>query len=59
LNKTQQRKLQRAQHKQYKREMLAKMEGEVLNLGHVKILLKDQNAAATAGRLAKPIPVLS
>ena len=31
LNKTQRRKLQRAQHKQQKREKLAQMENEILN----------------------------
>jgi hypothetical protein len=36
LNKTQRHKLQRARHKQQKREMLAKMEGEVLYPEHIK-----------------------
>jgi hypothetical protein len=49
LNKTRRRQLQRARHKQQKREMLAKMEGEVLNPEHVKSPLKDQNVAAAAG----------
>jgi hypothetical protein len=43
LNKTQRCKLQRARHKQQKREKLAKMEGEIFNPIHVKIPLKDQN----------------
>jgi hypothetical protein len=59
LNKTQRHKLQCARHKQQKREMLAKMEGEVLNPEHVESPLKDQNAAAAAGQSAKPTPVLS
>jgi hypothetical protein len=49
LNKTRRRQLQRARHKQQKREMLAKMEGEVLNPEHVKSPLKDQNVTAAAG----------
>jgi hypothetical protein len=52
LNKTQRCKLQRARHKQQKREMLAKMEGEVLNPEHVKSLSKDQNAATATGQSA-------
>jgi hypothetical protein len=66
LNKTQRRKLQHAQHKQQKREMLAKMEGEVLNPEHVKSPPKYQNSATAAGQStkltpesAKPTPVLS
>jgi hypothetical protein len=54
LNKTQRRKLQRAQHKQQKREMLAKMGGEVLNPEHVESSPKGQNdAATTASRLSR------
>jgi hypothetical protein len=41
LNKTQQCKLQHAQHKQQKWEILAKMEGEVLNPEHVESPPKD------------------
>jgi hypothetical protein len=41
LNKTQWRKLQHAWHKQQKREMLTKMEGEVLNPEHVESPPKD------------------
>jgi hypothetical protein len=37
-----------------KREMLAKMEGEVLNLEHVEISLESQKAAAATGQSAKP-----
>jgi hypothetical protein len=40
LNKTQRCKLQCTRHKQQKREMLAKMEGEVLKLEHSKTLRK-------------------
>jgi hypothetical protein len=40
LNKTQRRKLQHAQHRQPKREKLAKMEGEVVNPEQVKTLQK-------------------
>jgi hypothetical protein len=54
LNKTQWRKLQRAQHKQQKREQLAKMEGEILNPIHVEVPPEGQNAAAAAGQSAKP-----
>jgi hypothetical protein len=49
LNKTQWRKLQRARHKQQKREMLAKMGGEVLNPEHVESPPKDQNDVAATG----------
>jgi hypothetical protein len=54
LNKTQRRKLQCAWHKQQKREMLAKMGGEVLNPEYVKSPLEDQNDAATTSQSAKP-----
>jgi hypothetical protein len=53
LNKTQQCKLQRARYKQQKREMLAKVKGEVLNLEHIKNPLEDGNTAA-AGQSAQP-----
>jgi hypothetical protein len=49
LNKTQWCKLQCARHKQQKREMLAKMESEVLNPEHVESPPKDQNVAAATG----------
>jgi hypothetical protein len=49
-NKTQWRKLQHAWHKQQKREMFAKIEGEVLNAKHIESPPKYQNAAATAGQ---------
>jgi hypothetical protein len=48
LNKTQRRKLQHAWHKQQEREMLAKMEGEVVNFEQVKNPLEDRHATAVA-----------
>jgi hypothetical protein len=59
LNKTQRRKLQCARHKQQKREMLAKMGGEVLNPEHVESSSKGQNDAAATGQSAKPTLMLS
>jgi hypothetical protein len=48
LNKTQRRKLQRARHKQQKQEMLAKIEGEVLNPKHVKNPPEDGNVVTAS-----------